>query len=110
MEMSVFGRSAAAAVRAGVRSQPGQSLSRAGALPLADPFQRSPAMASHCQQDLSWIKGEAEDGREEFVALGVEMLRGQQVKLTDGERGVSWKGGKYRPGKANTSLAQPALK
>lgn len=46
----------------------GQSLGGAGSLPLDHPFQRSPAMTSHCQ-DLSRIKGEAEDGREEPVRL-----------------------------------------
>lgn len=46
----------------------GQSLGGAGSPPLDHPFQRSPAMTSHCQ-DLSRIKGEAEDGREEPVRL-----------------------------------------
>lgn len=47
----------------------GQSLGGTGSLPLGNPFQQSPAMASHCQQDLSRIKRKAESGREEPVRL-----------------------------------------
>lgn len=74
MEKPVFGRSVTAAVHAGVHSPGG-----AGSLPLDNPFQQSPARASHCQQDLSQTKQQAEDGREEPVTL-VHCMR-KQVEL-----------------------------